>query len=119
MPHLQELELTVSSGGSGNLLEGKQWEIFITKHLPYLSIFNFKFNIININRQTGNEKDVLAQFRSPFWLNRNPEWYVSYNIDDLILYTVPRFCSSYDKTFFSLNFTSFNNTSNRKTFYLL
>jgi hypothetical protein len=91
MPYLQQLELIVSSGGSSNLLEGKQWEIFITKHLPCLSIFNFKFNIINIDRHTYNEKNVLASFRSPFWLNRNPGWYVSYNINDLILYTVPHF----------------------------
>lgn len=91
MPDLQQLELIVSSGGSSNLLEGKQWEIFITKHLPCLSIFNFKFNIINIDRHTYNEKNVLDLFRSPFWLSRNPGWYVSYDINDLIFYTVPHF----------------------------
>ncbi|CAF2616101.1 unnamed protein product [Rotaria sp. Silwood2] len=91
MPYLQQLELIVSSGGSSNLLEGNQWEIFIKKHLPFLSMFNFKFQIINIDRNNYNEKNILSQFSSSFWLNRNPTWYVAYNIDDFILYTVPRF----------------------------
>jgi hypothetical protein len=91
MPDLQQLELIVSSGGSSNLLEGQQWELFITKYLPRLSIFNFKFKLINIDRHTYNEKNVLAQFCSPFWLTFNPGMYVSYNMDDSILYTVPHF----------------------------
>jgi hypothetical protein len=47
--------------------------------------------MININRETYNEKNVLDQFRCPFWLNRNPRWYVAYSIDDALLYTVPHF----------------------------
>ncbi|CAF0973067.1 unnamed protein product [Rotaria sp. Silwood1] len=91
MPRLQQLELIVLSGGSSNLLEGNQWEIFIKKHLPFLSIFNLKFKIINIDRNNYNEKTILAQFSSSFWLNRNPSWYVAYNIDDFIIYTIPCF----------------------------
>jgi len=91
MPHLQHLELIVSSGGSVNLLEGNQWELFINQYLPFLSIFNFKFKLIPIDREKYTEKNVLAPFHSPFWLNRNPAWYIGYNINDLILYTISHF----------------------------
>ena len=91
MPHLRQLELIVSSGGSVNLLEGNQWKLFIQKYLPFLSIFNFKFKLIPIDRERYNEKNVLSPFYSPFWLNRNPPWYIGYNINDLILYTIPYF----------------------------
>ncbi|CAF1274023.1 unnamed protein product [Adineta steineri] len=88
MPHLEKLELNVSSGGSINLLDGDQWEIFILNHLPSLRIFNFKFKIINIDQ---NKENILAHFRTPFWLHKNRCWHVSFNPEDSILYTVPYF----------------------------
>ncbi|CAF3496535.1 unnamed protein product [Rotaria socialis] len=91
MPYLQQLELNVISGGSSNLLEGNQWELFIQKYLPLLFAFNFKFKIINIDRNNYHTENILTQFRSSFWLNRNPAWYVTYDINDFILYTIPRF----------------------------
>lgn len=91
MPYLQQLELIVTSGGSINLLDGNQWESFIQKHLFFLSKFDFKFKITNIDRNSHDEKNFLTPFRSSFWLKRNPAWYVVYNVIDCILYTVPRF----------------------------
>jgi hypothetical protein len=91
MPRLRELELIVSSGGSPNLFDGDQWEIFIVDHLPFLTTFDFKFKIINIDHNKHDKESILARFHSPFWLDKNRHWYVAFNADDLVLYTVPRF----------------------------
>ena len=91
LPRLRHLELVVPSGGSVNLLDGTEWETFIRDHLPLLSAFDFKFHIITIDRKKHSTETVLAPFRKPFWLHRNEPWYVAYNIQDLILYTVPHF----------------------------
>ncbi len=36
-------------------------------------------------------ESILARFHTPFWLDKNRHWYVAFNADDLVLYTVPRF----------------------------
>ena len=91
MKYLRYLELIVSSGGSANLLEGNQWEAFLTHHLPFLTQFNFQFQLIPIDRQHYNENYILNSFRTSFWIDRDRPWYVGYNLQDLILYTIPHF----------------------------
>ncbi|CAF4121230.1 unnamed protein product [Rotaria socialis] len=87
-PRLRQLELIVDCDGNNNLSYGDRWERFIVERLPRLRTFYFKFKLENVYR---NEQTVLGHFHTPFWLDKHRPWFVAYDRQRSLLFTVPHF----------------------------
>jgi hypothetical protein len=69
--------------GEGQFTNANQWERFILEYLPRLFTFNFKFSCWQ------TDETIIDQYRRPFWLDKH--WYVAYNSNISLLFTVPHF----------------------------
>ncbi|CAF1177792.1 unnamed protein product [Rotaria sordida] len=81
--NLISFSLSINAPFEDRLLNANRWEKFIIEYLPKLKNFNFKFFSRNINYK------VLNRYRSSFWLNKH--WYVAFDLNLLLLFTVPYF----------------------------
>jgi hypothetical protein len=89
----QLTHLTIEAAGESDLINGQQWEKFISQ--TRIIKFNFKFVIEEININFANKIDLLESFRSLFWLEEK-HWYVAVPQENswsknIIIYTIPRF----------------------------
>ncbi|CAF1456233.1 unnamed protein product [Adineta steineri] len=84
IPHLEQLELEISA--DIDLIDGNQWEIFLTRHLTNLITSDFKFDL----HQYEYNNILLNTFRSSFWLNIK-RWIVVSDPIDSSFKTVPCF----------------------------
>jgi hypothetical protein len=84
IPRLKRLELEIPV--YIDLIDGYQWEMFLSQHLANLVTFDFKFDI---NKRNDNSIPQNT-FRSSYWLN-GKRWIVVFDPIDFSFYTVPRF----------------------------
>jgi hypothetical protein len=82
----EQLELITTFCGEGQFADANRWERFIIENLPELLTFNFNFSCCQ------TDENVIDQYRRPFWLDKH--WYVVYDSNLSILFTVPRFAPS-------------------------
>ncbi len=66
--------LNLELGVSQEVANGNQWEKFLTKYLPGLSKFQFKFQF-HMTELFGLTNDIIESFRSTFWLEEK-RWFV-------------------------------------------
>lgn len=78
---------------SNEILDGYEWQTFITFKLINLKEFNFKFPIEIESIDTDQLVNCINSFRTSWWLNQT-KWFVEYNYEDYTLVTVPNFSST-------------------------
>lgn len=89
----QITHLTIQAAGKRDLIDGQQWEEFISK--ARIIKFDFKFLLNTIDSSIQDEIDLLESFRSSFWVE-DKHWYVALHREDqwpnrIIIYSIPRF----------------------------
>jgi hypothetical protein len=82
----EQLELITIFYGEGQFASANRWKRFIIENLPGLLTFNFNFSCWQ------TDENIIDQYRRPFWLDKH--WYVVYDSNLSILFTVPRFAPS-------------------------
>ena len=76
LPKLTHLKLILWTDFTDSVIDGSQWERFITERLPYLERFEFFFDDLTfLEGQSFNFELYLQSFRSPFWIDEK-QWYV-------------------------------------------
>ena len=110
LAHLHQLtHLTIGGNGRSDLIDGHQWENYLSK--TQIQKFNFQFEICDDYFDIHQDHSILLQsFRSSFWL-KEKQWYVKLCCDDrlgkIFFHTIPRFRSEYSKLYPSIDIPSF------------
>lgn len=94
-PPLESYHLTCSRDVS--YLNANQWETFISKTLPRLRVFNFKYEeLIDGDQDMTLFHQMIVQFYSEFWLNRKWSFKVYVEQDDFVEDTMVYAVSPYE-----------------------
>lgn len=89
LPNLYRLKVECAT-----IINGQEWENFISRHLPKLKRFNFRMDYYFAEMETTEEEidKVMDTFRTPFWLVQH-HWFIKcdWKPNDICatLYTVP------------------------------
>jgi hypothetical protein len=76
LPKLTHLKLILWTDFSDSVIDGTQWEHFITRNLLYLKRFEFFFDDLTfLEGRTFNFEIYLKSFRSKFWIDEK-KWFV-------------------------------------------
>ena len=85
---LKQLEIRCRTSTDELLLDGHQWEIFLSKSFPHLSKFDFYFKYLSQRNLSLNT------FRTQFWLEEK-KWFLALSTcpysNNFELFTVPHF----------------------------
>ncbi|CAF4203810.1 unnamed protein product, partial [Adineta steineri] len=94
-----------------DVLDGTQWESFLSTSLISLKTFNLKFVIMH--SWCGPLDDLLIRFRSEWWISTK-QWFIEYDFGLKALITVPYFATKITDTD---HFYTVNSMHNPKIFY--
>jgi hypothetical protein len=94
------IEFEVECRSDIDLLDGNEWETFISNNLSKLKQFNFKFQLKSpIILNVIVIQNILRSYSSSYWLNEK-KWFIAIEWDQRLIYSVPRFsCESADQNF--------------------
>ena len=83
-----------------DLCDGHQWESFISNNLPFLKVFNFKFQLKStIVLNSLVMENIINSYSTEFWLHEK-HWYTAIEWEQKLFYSVPRYsCESADSNF--------------------
>ena len=86
-PQLTLLIMTINDTDN-NYLNGSQWEYLITKHMPHLNKFVFRYNgVVNEDFQIRSYHEFINGFQSSFYVQR--QWIFRIFVDnDQIIYSL-------------------------------